>query len=388
MATKHKAARAPSVPKQVPARSVPTKEELLGFYGLLKGLEPTDDHLDLVWQGPLWIAREGVWHPTSFLLYKGILHGSIHLPSGGAMMEGDIRTGHVEWIDIDRPGWPPGSESWPRAFPALAATLRDALGNLEEYNREVERDMPLACRTGKLTRRLTWRKGEEPVPAERIAAARAAARSAAAHTPLPMLSTSEYLRVAEIAYDAAFPEERALPRDEKHRRHADKRHGGMLDLPPDDADAFKEWFTSYRWEGAHPFEIVYGYPHGVVFWPDLKNDGWRFRMSASDELYHPRALEMIIALDRTGIPVEFPQAESILRTLEGTDDVEIGPYRGQMSLAEVRKKRPGSVSAIRWDPLPELAPVTEDGRARIAWVEEHGNMAGFESGPPSPPGAG
>lgn len=376
MGNQRKKPAAPAAPAAPPPP--PSKEAVLGFYQLLRQLEPTEDRMDVIWRGPFWVDRTGAWRPMSVVLRRGTLRGQILFPGGPALMEANIRTGDVEWVDVDQPGWPRGTEIWPEAFPQLHERLRAAALNPEEYNRKVAEEMPPAWRTGKIQRRFTWREGAEQMSADLIEKVRQAARSAAARAPLPALSTGEYQRIAELGYDVAYPRERHLPRAEKHRIHADKRHGGMLDLPPGDADAFKEWFTSRRWEGAHPFEIAYGIPHGIVLWPELGEAGWRFKMWASDEIYHKEALLMLVALDEAGIPVEFPQTKRLLETFEGVDDVEVGPYRGQLRLEQLAKDRPDSISHVRWDPIEELATATADGRARIAWVEEHETMVGFE----------
>lgn len=356
---------------------MPSPETFLDFYKLLRRIEPTDDRLDVIWNGPFWVEKEDVWRPTSLLLYRGVLRAHILLSHGSALMEGDIQTGEVKCPRIDMPGWPSGEDYWPAAFPQVHADLRAAVEDPEAYNRRVEAQMPRASRTGKIERHLTWGRDVKRTAPEKIAAIRKASESAGKRPPLTALSTAEYLRIAGIAYDAAYPEDRALAPADKHRRHADSRHGGMLDLVPGDAEAFAAWFDSTRWRGAHPFEIVYGSPHGIVLWPKLEHGEWRLQLTVSDDFYEKDALEMIVALDQAGIPVDFGQTERILKKLEGTDLVEVGPYRDQMLLAELRKARRDSVDSIRWDPLPEIKLVTAEGLARIVWVEENETMAGF-----------
>src|SRR5262245_29582276 len=58
---------------------LPDNEMLLALYALLRGLEPSEKRLDVIWNGPFWVEKKGVWHPTSFLLYRGLLRGQIHL---------------------------------------------------------------------------------------------------------------------------------------------------------------------------------------------------------------------------------------------------------------------------------------------------------------------
>ena len=145
----------------------------------------------------------------------------------------------------------------------------------------------------------------------------------------------------------------------------------MLDLPLNDAAAFRTWFTSREWEGAHPFEIAYGIPHGIVLWPHVDESGWRFTLSVSDEMYHKESLLMVIALDQAGIPFDFGPRQ-ILNQLEGTDSVEVGPDRRQIPLERLLRDRPDAAEHIRWSPVPPMLPVTDKSRARIEASKQPG----------------
>lgn len=84
---------------------------------------------------------------------------------------------------------------------------------------------------------------------------------------LRRMTLAQYLNTAAVAYDAGFRELRAFSPRQKYQKKADGRHGGLLDLPPHDATAFEQWFHSPAWTGCHPWEIVFGHPHGIMLSP-------------------------------------------------------------------------------------------------------------------------
>ena len=80
------------------------------------------------------------------------------------------------------------------------------------------------------------------------------------------ISLNDYLEVAAICYRAAFsnkiPEKLIRTKTKEitpkflHNCWADQRHGGMFDSK----EKFMKWYKSRKWQGAHPFEIVYSTP--------------------------------------------------------------------------------------------------------------------------------
>ena len=72
------------------------------------------------------------------------------------------------------------------------------------------------------------------------------------------LTAQRYLELCAICIRAISEEEardRAKARD-VYRRWSDGRHGGLLDLPPRNARAFREWLVGNQYAGSHPFEFV------------------------------------------------------------------------------------------------------------------------------------
>jgi hypothetical protein len=141
----------------------------------------------------------------------------------------------------------------------------------------------------------------------------------------------------------------------------------MLDLPLNGAKAFTRWFNSQRWAGAHPWEIVYGNPHGVMLSPchDEKTSGWSFDFSVHTESLYAIAVKMAIALARHAIPFEFYNGAKVVAVLRGEDMVEIGP-RKALELGNLKAIRPDSIKHIQWDPIPQISPISMDQRQRLS----------------------
>jgi len=160
------------------------------------------------------------------------------------------------------------------------------------------------------------------------------------------MTVDRYLDLAAVAYDAACPDLRTLAPRDKYRRRADTRHGGMLDLPAGDADAFSGWFSSREWSGAHPWEIVFAHPHGILLSPTRREDGWRFFLSVDTLGLYVTCALMAITLGENDTPFELFGAEKIVAALEGNDLVEVGPFFGQLALDELRSERPDAVPHV------------------------------------------
>jgi len=81
---------------------------------------------------------------------------------------------------------------------------------------------------------------------------------------------------------------------------------------------------------------------------------------------------------RAGTPFEFFHRLKVVAALRGLDFVPIGPHYGQLSLAELQTIRPEAPSHIRWDPIPEIRPITEEQRRRLDYVLKNGSPAGWK----------
>jgi hypothetical protein len=198
--------------------------------------------------------------------------------------------------------------------------------------------------------------------------------------PWKSFSSAEYFRLVGRMYDAAFPELAGLSPMEQHALKANSRHGGLLNHPGNDPLAFREWFDSKAWSGCHPWEIVFGHPHGILFSPLLGDGGtWRFHLSVEAPGLYLRAAKMAIALGKTRAPFVLHGGDSVVAALRGIDDVEIGPSYGMFSLGRLREVRPEAIDRVRWDPIADIQPITCIQRNRVDYVLRTGSPAGWEA---------
>lgn len=105
------------------------------------------------------------------------------------------------------------------------------------------------------------------------------------------------------------------PRDQ-YRALADGRHGGLLDLPPHDLEAFSLWYSSDARAGQHPFEILAGdQAHGILLRVDPVGDGrqgWDYELSVHVPGFYAMAARMALALDRARIPFAVRDYERVI----------------------------------------------------------------------------
>lgn len=347
--------------------------------GLLSVVEPVEEAYDVEWHGPYFIPRPRTWWSSHFLLYGGRVYGAISANGSAKRVSWDVRSGEYEF-DHDTHG---GHECvhpeklWGQAAPQLARKIRSALRNPAAYNRRVARQLPLGARSGKILRRLTWPLGARAplLPAMARRAEAAFARGAESR-PLARLSRAGFLETVALALDAVYPELGGMSAEEKYRRKADGRHGGLLDLPADDPVAFQNWHASRQWTGCHPWEIVFAHPHGVLLQPvPALEGGWRLHLWVAALGLYLAAVRMAIALAEAGAPLEFENREAVLAALGGADRLGIGPWFDHLSVEELLRIRPKSVTRVIWDRLPEIRPITEEQRARVLHVLRVGSPA-------------
>jgi hypothetical protein len=339
------------------------------LFRLLQQTQPLVDETDVSWVGPYYIPRPGVWAPTYFRVHNMKLCAFVSMPDRDSSMVWDLRSRQWEFESPLPFGFGANFEEfWRGVLTQVNRRLISALKNPSAYNRMVEARLPFECRTGKIQRAFTWLEGEEPEMDEGTLQKLESIYSSVELSPrLKKLTVVDYLATASIAYDAAFENMASLSPVEKYKSRADGRHGGMLDLPLNNAKAFTRWFKLRSWAGAHTWEIVYGNPHGVMLSPrnDEKTSTWSFDLSVHTERLYAIAVKMAIALARQTIPFEFYNSAKVVAVLRGEDMVEIGPDRKALEFEDLKAIRPDSIEHIQWDLIPQISPISADQLQRL-----------------------
>ena len=187
-------------------------------YRLLRQTSPADDY-DVAWHGPYFIPRRGEWEPTHFLLYGGHLHATVTM--GWQVAQLTWRVGTREVRCAGESGLSRHSEDllWRRVLEQIVPRLRAAVKDPERYNRRVERLLPLACRTGRIARLLTWPRGKvPPISESRLRRLEASLAAAEKRPGLRAMTLSRYLETASIGLDAAYKDLEDLSALAKYRK--------------------------------------------------------------------------------------------------------------------------------------------------------------------------
>ena len=144
------------------------------------------------------------------------------------------------------------------------------------------------------------------------------------------MSLALFMQYCKVAYTANLRQfKRAIEKDmsglDMYKRFADGRHEGLVELPPESADAFKQWYHSGR-GGGHPWEVYRG---GNTTHIDLgvseKADGWAVFLRGTSTSRMAETIRIALALAKEGLPVEIHDAEELRSRLLGMDNMGIIP---------------------------------------------------------------
>jgi hypothetical protein len=333
---------------------------------LLAKVQPEREDSDTLWRGPHYIPRRREWWPTTFMRYQGELYCTVQLGWSAATLVWKIGSDEVrfEGDSVSWTGYYNGPPLWQDVLEQVIRRLKRAVRNPAVYNRHVARLLPAACRTGRIRRRFSWPEGApDPVSKADLARLEKALEHGKSAPSWSSMSLRKYLDVAALCYDAVFDDLKKLDPRQKYKRRADQRHGGLLDLPAENAAAFERWYGSRQWAGTHPWEIVFAHPHGILLSPHREGNTWRFFLSVDTLGLYVSAAHMAIAIGEAGVPFELMRATEVVAALRGEDWVEVGPFYGQLTLEELETQRKEAVRHIEWDPPQVLRLRGQDNSA-------------------------
>jgi hypothetical protein len=224
----------------------------------------------------------------------------------------------------------------------------------ETDNQLIEQTFPYEWRQGKIQRKYI-RPISELMPLEEKEKIAAAYKNhLEKKLTVTEISLNDYLNVCAICLREAFPEkitDDMTPKDIR-QRCGDMRHGGMLELEnPDSKKEFMEWFNSDSWRGAHPFEIVFSTPHGIMLYPSEQDHPF-YRLSIHDPFYYKQYVRMVYILIENNIPFEAHSLEEGLEYITGeayvgVNVMEEGAFRYESSKEYEEKYLP----YIQWDKI-------------------------------------
>jgi hypothetical protein len=206
--------------------------------------------------------------------------------------------------------------------------------------RETLKNLPLDMRYGVITKGVIWTyypdwyrvdialgKMKTARFAAYVRAGKFRSEYAGHHREMSLALFMKYCKVAYLANFRHF--KGSVKKDmsglEMYKRFADGRHEGLVELPSESADAFKQWYQSGR-GGGHPWEVYRG---GNTTHIDLgvteKAGGWSVFLRGSSTSRMAETIRIALALENEGLPIEIHDDEELRSRLLGMDNMGIIP---------------------------------------------------------------
>lgn len=279
---------------------------------------------------------------------------------------------HVTFVDIARYGGVTinkGANPVPEDYQLIFAEISRFLPLVQAQGVAlIEALYPYAWRSGRIKRKYVVEPSRLIAKTEGEALLAAYQKHVDKGLTIRAISLNDYLQTAEICYRSAFAEDikkllRQMDASEitparLHKQWADGRHGGMLLLKdPDSTQEFMAWYLGRKWEGAHPFEIVYsGNVHGITLYPP-DEDELHYRLTVTDPWYNDAFLKMVAALIENNVPFIVYSLNEIVDYCVGEAYLPVNsmsmremPFRYNHTPAEKKQY----FSHIEWDALQML----------------------------------
>lgn len=204
------------------------------------------------------------------------------------------------------------------------------------YNDIIEQELPAKYRTGTILRKDLWavfpdarEEYFKDLPQAEVDAFLDHAISDPAQLPQKFkgFTANTFFRCCSLGYAANNYEGTELDPRDQYFKHADRRHGGLLDIDPNSPTAFSDWYHSKEYLGAHPWEVCRG---GNSTHIDLyvaeDEGGYYLRVAGTSTWRSVEAIKFFLAIHNAGIPVVIHEAELLKNRLRGLEKVGIVPY--------------------------------------------------------------
>jgi len=231
-------------------------------------------------------------------------------------------------------------------FHQISREISAALADPERYRQSLAKRIPLTERFVRVQREQLWEALpdsehyiiDEMTPSERQEfqdiAYHLKEETVMSKPPISGFSAADYFHCCTLCFDAAGlgDDDRGLSARDRYRKHADGRHGGLLDLPEKSSDAFLKWLTSSEWHGTHPWEIRRGgNATHISLGAFAEVNGVRMVLTGSATTRAAETMKMALALWRAGIQFILHDEDLHLRRVKGEDWIGLYPDSYRLS---------------------------------------------------------
>ena len=231
-------------------------------------------------------------------------------------------------------------------FYQISREISAALADPERYRQSLANRIPLTERFVRVQREQLWEAlpdSEHYIIDEMTPSERQEFQDIAYHfkeetvmskPPISGFSAADYFHCCTLCFDAAGlgdNDQGLSPRD-RYKKHADGRHGGLLNLPEKSSDAFLKWLTSSEWHGTHPWEIRRGgNATHISLGAFAEGNGVRMALTGSATTRAAETMKMALALWRAGIQFILHDEDLHLRRVKGEDWIGLYPDSYRLS---------------------------------------------------------
>lgn len=225
-------------------------------------------------------------------------------------------------------------------FHQISREISAALAEPERYGQSLAKRIPLTERFVRVQRNQLWEALpdlehyiiDEMTPSDRQEfqdiACNLKAEVVRSKLPISGFSAAQYFRCCALCFDAAGlgDDDRGLSARDRYRKHADGRHGGVLNLPEEPPDAFLKWLASPEWQGTHPWEIRRGGNSTHISLSAFpEGGGVRLALAGSATTRAAETMKMALALWRADIQFILHDADLHLLRVKGEDWIGLYP---------------------------------------------------------------
>ena len=255
----------------------------------------------------------------------------------------------------------------------LIGIVREQVDSIKAgtYRDEVVEQLPIGYRKGVVRRSDVWESGYwtretdlEGTSDEDIDAFIELTNEGIGEKPkgrLPSMTVNDYLNYCSLCFSIRGENIEGMTLERQYRRFADGRDDGMLDLDPDDPNAFKSFCRGSH--DGHVWEIREG--HGfsrMHLYPVDDEGGWYFVLRGCFD--RTDFIHITLRFSAEGIPIMIHDAEEIVRALKGEDYIGIVPRGDYPFYASSRFHRHNVMECISFND-----EMYESLKGKIEWYD-------------------